>query len=1441
MSAQKSWSLFLYVITLVIWVKTYKIINKRWGALTVTLPDQRKLSYKQGLVPGTKNDYLLKEYIDPLGRTTRYNYSTDSVAFSFFEKNGFSKINQFANLTSITYPTGSTEKITYSKVTENLSNRGAAERYRVQKREIIDTQGTNETFSYSYSKNNFTGYPEYSKSNDLPQGFVTSTTEKDGRGIARTDEYNNKLLNSKSTIVSTDGKVLKETIKTYNSLKLPQVISYKMRNPLSGKENISTEKFEFDSYGNILSKIDLLGNQTTYSYHSLNYFLPQKIQSFEGSILKSTVEYGVKSTTSKNIDWIKQTNIIGGIDKSITTELTYDSYGNTVKKLTRSGNETIDMSMEYGNAYQNAYLTKITTQNMTNVYNGKWTKASCPQIIQYEYNGKNGLLISVIDSKGIKTQTDYDTIGRITRITVAGVKKVEISYDDALNETIVKSAGGINTKYSYSGMGRIIQKTNLVTNSKLKTEYDKNGYCVAEIDALGYRTRYEYDDLGRLTKTINPDGSTRTTQYYDDTLSKINIDESGSQSYTQQDALGRLIKNGKIKDGKWIYRESTYDIQNKLVKSTDYNGNVTQYYYDQIGQLIECINSLGESTKYEYSLSGKPTKIITASGNTTSYEYDNIGQLLKMTNALGFTELYAYDLNGNLIYSKDKAGGISSYTFDSFNRKVKEQKSNQITVYQYDVDDHLIKIQDSSGAISQIFTPDGLLKKKIMPDGRYIEYDYDIRGQVVSIRDYFGNLTSYTYDMRGRLNKVITNNKATEYSYYPNSLLSQTTYPNGIIEKNTYENGLLTKRIYNHPNGTQINNFNYMYDENGNRITEGGPAGEKIYTYDALNRLKTVKTDNSTTVYSFDVDGNIVSKDEKGSDKLLTEVKTQYLYDKCNHLIRSQENTSYLNGTNWSLNASSNLSPLQRLQVGETVTITVSALRYDGVPLEMKYMGIGVTSGAESMKGMTFDCSQISSGVLKVKYNSLNTADHLSLMFDLHGKTKTVGIKLNSLNSGGNSGGGIGTNPPKDPPIYTMSTTTDDRSISIPIIQPSRPSVSSSVTHEFTYDSSGNLSSDIITNNGVSTTTTYQYDAYNKLISYKGENGQISTYTYYADGLRASKKVGNQVLGFYYQGTDIIDETISGSLSARSVRGRGLIGRIQGSQFSTYLKDAHGDVIKIFDQNRNELSYYEYDAYGNGTKETGKVENPYRYTGQYLDEETGFYYLRARYYDSNTMRFTTEDSYLGDMKNPLSLNLYGYCMGNPVMYNDPTGHSAISIDKNPIIDLMIFAEVVSIRLMQMGSIFNTLSGNITEVNPVIIESTAISAQGITDSLAQSKDSIVDSTGNGNEDSVANVGEEASELRPESGYLKGKKHGLKWKEGAATAKSTGTPQGQWGSVEDLEFAAEKAGTLDPGEGAWFDLPEGSSSKVYMPDGTVVDATKIWVRNNGTGTFHGYPAP
>ena len=56
------------------------------------------------------------------------------------------------------------------------------------------------------------------------------------------------------------------------------------------------------------------------------------------------------------------------------------------------------------------------------------------------------------------------------------------------------------------------------------------------------------------------------------------------------------------------------------------------------------------------------------------------------------------------------------------------------------------------------------------------------------------------------------------------------------------------------------------------------------------------------------------------------------------------------------------------------------------------------------------------------------------------------------------------------------------------------------------------------------------------------------------------------------------------------------------------------------------------------------------------------YYLQSRYYDPQTGRFINADTL--DYLEPESvngLNLYAYCLNNPISYVDPTGHSAILI------------------------------------------------------------------------------------------------------------------------------------------------------------------------------------
>ena len=109
-----------------------------------------------------------------------------------------------------------------------------------------------------------------------------------------------------------------------------------------------------------------------------------------------------------------------------------------------------------------------------------------------------------------------------------------------------------------------------------------------------------------------------------------------------------------------------------------------------------------------------------------------------------------------------------------------------------------------------------------------------------------------------------------------------------------------------------------------------------------------------------------------------------------------------------------------------------------------------------------------------------------------------------------------------------------------------------------------------------------------------------------------------------------------------------------------YRRDAQGNIPAIFDSIGNIVVEYSYDAWGKCTIKTNvsgiAAINPFRYRGYYLDDETGLYYLNARYYDPEIGRFISPDSteYLSP-ENINGLNLYAYCGNNPVMNVDPSG------------------------------------------------------------------------------------------------------------------------------------------------------------------------------------------
>ena len=88
--------------------------------------------------------------------------------------------------------------------------------------------------------------------------------------------------------------------------------------------------------------------------------------------------------------------------------------------------------------------------------------------------------------------------------------------------------------------------------------------------------------------------------------------------------------------------------------------------------------------------------------------------------------------------------------------------------------------------------------------------------------------------------------------------------------------------------------------------------------------------------------------------------------------------------------------------------------------------------------------------------------------------------------------------------------------------------------------------------------------------------------------------------------------------------------------------------------------------------------NPFRYCGEYFDEETGFVYLRARYYSPDIGRFVSEDP-IKDGN-----NWYVYCGNNSIVFYDPYGYWPSFKDVTRDVARFVVSNPLAVNATQSG-------------------------------------------------------------------------------------------------------------------------------------------------------------
>ncbi len=110
----------------------------------------------------------------------------------------------------------------------------------------------------------------------------------------------------------------------------------------------------------------------------------------------------------------------------------------------------------------------------------------------------------------------------------------------------------------------------------------------------------------------------------------------------------------------------------------------------------------------------------------------------------------------------------------------------------------------------------------------------------------------------------------------------------------------------------------------------------------------------------------------------------------------------------------------------------------------------------------------------------------------------------------------------------------------------------------------------------------------------------------------------------------------------------------EGESYS-YLNDLSGSVMRLSGNGRDSAASYRYDEFGKDLSGNQGQFQPFGYTGYQRDAVAGTYYAQAREYDAGSGRFTSEDVVKGNAVYPETLNAYGYCWGNPLVFVDRDG------------------------------------------------------------------------------------------------------------------------------------------------------------------------------------------
>jgi len=1032
----------------------------------------------------------------------------------------------------------------------------------------------------------------------------------------------------------------------------------------------------YDLNSNLTSETDFEGRTTNHEYDKLNR-------------LTKTIQPALSGQTRGELNYTY-----------------YDEADSKTNLKTETDQEGKTTSYEYNGRYLRTKRTNalngIRTWEYDDADNLVKETDEENHVIRHDYDGQNRLVsdIRIHNGSDIRTDYAYDLAGNRISATDPLGHKTETRYDEWNRPWQVTDPDNYTVTTELDGEGNKV-KTIDANNVTRTWTYDPRGLITSSIDGENAETTYTHDLNGNNDGINHANGSV-TSIAYDAEDRKTLITEAKSQP--EERTTGVVL----------------YDKVGNPLQTRDGNGNITATDYNALNLPVKVTDAKGNSTVSDYYLTGKVKSVTNRRNAVTTTDYDDLWRVTKVTDPLGRTTVTTYDNVGNILTVKDKRGIVTETIYDDLYRPLEKKKAGvRLVTNDYDNDGNLIAETDANGnrtshtytrrnlkekttfadATTRSFTYDGNGNLKTEADeesvvtthgydkenrliateraGETTQKSYDTMGDLIAVTHPEGNSRTYTYDLLKRLVTASDVGLTTQYEYDKQGNLTKTTDVRGNVVENSYDE-LNRKTNHIQHKGTGNLTTLFGYDEEGNQTSETDAKGQvSSYVYDPLNRRTESHYAGLNITTGYDENNNVTSSNVSGaySD---SETNTYDSFDRLK--------TSTQRGTTVSYGYDNNGNRLSVATPGNSTSYTydqrnrVKTATANSATTSFDYYPDGKKKTATYPNGAKEDYDYYPTDRVKTVTNSINgaTISKFAYTYDRNGNrltqdetrnTRAIGTSYTYDSLDRMTSYSVTENNATTKTDYTFdgynrkteTTTKPDNTSTTKTYSYDETDwlthiIDGTKTITYTYDNNGNTTKKSDSSDP-GNDLTFNYDARDTLVKTTKGATLLGAYTYNADGYRI-RQLGSDRgdVEYIYDEKAVIEERNGTGLLAHYRYANKLYSLFDGTTNQYYHQDALGSTTDLTDDSGTTKASYFINPWGMIVDSIGNSVNRKVFTGKEIDKNTGLIYFGARYYDPDTARFITEDTYLGKTDEPPSLNKYLYAYSNPTVYIDLEGY-----------------------------------------------------------------------------------------------------------------------------------------------------------------------------------------